>query len=563
VLRVGIDERRNDAAEWCERAHSVPATGRENGEPMADFNGNLFAPILFRALQTALEAAPTLLCGLVLAGLLRGMIGPETLRRWFTKDLRIGPIRAGLIGLLLPVCSFGVLPVAWELRRAGVARATVLTFLLTAPLVNPISLAYAIQKLESHGAVAVSAFLGLLLGAFAILIGVGVLLGRWLPEPVAAPADLPPLPASDLRRVAVVGLTAARGVTGILLLFLFVGLLGSGLLALYPGGALEQAANDRSPWTPLHMALVALPSQVPPHQGGLLLGEMLLMGVSFGVAFVFLLLGIGLNLGTLVWIARAYGFQVLAYVLPLVVGATLVVGYALPLALPNLAPASARGRHFLEIESTGGAEIARARALEDNLINDKGEPQWLGIATCAALGILVLVGLVCRMLGERAAIRRLMTQPSGQTTSPPGSAWNKHLSAPQLTGAGLIFLLVVAVAVLYLSYPSPEVVLDEMNGVQIELNLTLKTDPLARQEALRLVALWQRLQGKLGMGDFLRRGRFESPLRQPSEDLRVGIERLRAALVEMKPADELNALYAEARKAATRCRQAMEPGREP
>ncbi len=530
---------------------------------MVDFNENLFAPILFRALQTALEAAPTLLCGLLLAGLLRGLIDPRALRRWFTNDPRVGPIRAGLIGLLLPVCSFGVLPVAWELRRAGVARATVLTFLLTAPLVNPLSLAYAIQKLESHGAVAVSAFLGLMLGALVVLTGLGILLGRWLPEPVVAPADLPPLPASDLRRVAVAGLTAARGATGILLLFLFVGLLGSGLLALYPGGALEQAANDHSLRAPLRAALVALPSQLPPQQGAMLLCEMLLMGVSLGVAFVFLLLGIGLNLGTLVWIAWVYGARVLACVLPLVVGATLVVGYALPLALPNLAPDAARGRHFLEIETTGGAEIARARALEDNLINDKGETQWLGIATCAALGALVLAGLVCRALGERGTIRHQMTQPSGQTAHKPGPAWNKHLSAPQLTGAGLVLLLVVAVAVLYLSYPPPGVVLDEMNGVQIELNLTLKTKPLARQDALRLVAQWQRLQSKLSMGDFLRRGRFASPLRQPSEELRVDIERLRTALVEMKPAEELNALYAEARNAATRCRQALEPGREP
>src|SRR5258708_4153009 len=108
-------------------------------------------PVLFRALQCLLEAAPTLLCGLVTAGLMRGIVGPEALRRWFTDDTRFGPARACLLGLLLPVCSLGVLPVAWELRRAGVPRVIVLTFLLSAPLTNPFALASSLQTLESQG----------------------------------------------------------------------------------------------------------------------------------------------------------------------------------------------------------------------------------------------------------------------------------------------------------------------------------------------------------------------------------------------------------------------------
>ena len=43
---------------------------------MTDSNTNLIWVVIFRTLQTALEAAPTLLCGLFIAGLLRGMVGP-------------------------------------------------------------------------------------------------------------------------------------------------------------------------------------------------------------------------------------------------------------------------------------------------------------------------------------------------------------------------------------------------------------------------------------------------------------------------------------------------------
>src|SRR4029077_3583081 len=81
---------------------------------MTEYNINLIRVVLFRTLQTLAVAAPTLLCGLLLAGAIRGMVGPTAVRRWFTDDPRIGPARAWLTGLLLPVCSFGVLPIAWE-----------------------------------------------------------------------------------------------------------------------------------------------------------------------------------------------------------------------------------------------------------------------------------------------------------------------------------------------------------------------------------------------------------------------------------------------------------------
>src|SRR5262249_27577150 len=159
----------------------------------------------------------------------------EALRRWIPPDPISGPLRACLLGFLLPVCSLGVLPVVWELRRAGVARAAVLTFLFTAPLAHPLSLVFALRKLAEQGPVAIGVFVGLLAVALAALTCGGMLLGRWLPEPVTRPPDLPALPGDAVDRLVVVGLTAARGITGVLPGFLIIGLIGSGLVALYPG----------------------------------------------------------------------------------------------------------------------------------------------------------------------------------------------------------------------------------------------------------------------------------------------------------------------------------------
>ena len=127
---------------------------------MSDSAMNLFWVVLFRTAQTVLDAAPTLLCGLFVAGLMRGMIGPEPLRQWFSADDRIGPVRAWITGLLLPVCSFGVLPIAWELKRAGVPRASLVVLMATAasfrlPL-EPIVLVLGVDALMDMGRTAIN-----------------------------------------------------------------------------------------------------------------------------------------------------------------------------------------------------------------------------------------------------------------------------------------------------------------------------------------------------------------------------------------------------------------------
>ena len=46
------------------------------------------------------------------------------------------------IGMLLPICSLGVIPVVRELRRSRVSGGAILAFAMTAPLFNPLSMLY-------------------------------------------------------------------------------------------------------------------------------------------------------------------------------------------------------------------------------------------------------------------------------------------------------------------------------------------------------------------------------------------------------------------------------------
>lgn len=527
---------------------------------MSDSTINLIWVILFRTAQTLLDAAPTLLCGLFVAGLMRGMIGPITLRQWFTTDYRVGPVRAWFIGLILPVCSFGILPIAWELKRAGVPRACVLTLLFSAPLANPFSLIYAFQRLEGTGPLGLAAFAFLLLGSFGITVGLGVFLGRFLPEERTL-KDLPPVPASAPRRVGVVALTMVRALVGDLLPFLVIGAFGSGLLAAVPGGALERALNDRSITSPLHVACVSIPFQTPAMRGTVLVCESLTSGVSVGRIFVFFLLGIGLHLGTLTWIGWTYGLRLFFCTVPLVIVCSLAVGFAAPFSIPTSAPDASRDCHFLEIESSGGYKVAKARLIRTTLTNDAGEVQWFMVATCAVLAGFWLTGVASTFLGERGSLTHLMTRGEVRPVARQSSVWSAPISRHHQAIAGVAVVLIFVLGGLYIYYPAPHELLNQMDEVQTELALALKSEPVPIRRAIHLASQWKRLQNKLVVSDFLRRGTIDSSVKASSTRLSTSIDRLRSSITSGSSPAELKPLLIETQQAINGCREVIEQGR--
>lgn len=85
------------------------------------------------------EAAPYLVAGFVLAAALREFVPTATINAWF-GGRGIGPLlRATGVGMLLPICSCGVIPLGIGAYRAGAARGTALAFMAATPLISPLS----------------------------------------------------------------------------------------------------------------------------------------------------------------------------------------------------------------------------------------------------------------------------------------------------------------------------------------------------------------------------------------------------------------------------------------
>ena len=69
---------------------------------------------IVRFVQAVAEGAPTFLVGLIVAGVFRRLIGPEGTHKLFGGGTVRSLMQSWGIGMLLPVCSLGVIPVAYE-----------------------------------------------------------------------------------------------------------------------------------------------------------------------------------------------------------------------------------------------------------------------------------------------------------------------------------------------------------------------------------------------------------------------------------------------------------------
>jgi uncharacterized membrane protein YraQ (UPF0718 family) len=94
-----------------------------------------------RFLGIFIEAAPFLLLGTLVSGLIEALVSQEMLLRFLPGNRVVATVLGGLLGLVFPVCECGVVPVARRLMSKSLPPAVAVSFLLAAPIINPIVLA--------------------------------------------------------------------------------------------------------------------------------------------------------------------------------------------------------------------------------------------------------------------------------------------------------------------------------------------------------------------------------------------------------------------------------------
>jgi uncharacterized membrane protein YraQ (UPF0718 family) len=120
------------------------------------------------------QALPFLALGVVVSGLLAAFVTPDRLARWLPRNSGAAILAAGVGGAALPGCECGSVPVARRLFD-GASGAAALTFMLSAPAVNPIVLVATSVAFPGQPRMVVARLAGSLLTA----VIMGALWQRW------------------------------------------------------------------------------------------------------------------------------------------------------------------------------------------------------------------------------------------------------------------------------------------------------------------------------------------------------------------------------------------------
>lgn len=345
-------------------------------------------------LSVALSAAPWLLMGLLIAGLIKAYMPEQLMQRWMGGRGFGSIARAAVIGVPLPLCSCGAIPTALALHRGGAGRGPTTAFLIGTPGVGVDSILLTTVLLGPLMTVA------RVLGAVVTAISTGLMVSLTTTnESVISPvkkinssccssgcgANLDKKPDNEntsvlnkqVRGRLAGGLIYAFGdllddisawlIAGLLLAGVLVTLVPPETLSSLSGGLLSL----------LLMAIIGIPMYICATAATPIAAGLLLSGITPGMALVFLLAGPITSLATLGVLRREFGSLALLLYLGSILVVTTALGWLLDQSL-----------QWLMLDP-----VIQAIQVQELL------PEWLEIAALGILLLLVIRPLRKRLLG--------------------------------------------------------------------------------------------------------------------------------------------------------------------
>lgn len=81
---------------------------------------------------------PFILIGVFVSAIIQNFISEETIQKALPKNKMSSVFIASLMGIVFPVCECGIVPIARRLVMKGVPLYSAATFMLAAPIINPV-----------------------------------------------------------------------------------------------------------------------------------------------------------------------------------------------------------------------------------------------------------------------------------------------------------------------------------------------------------------------------------------------------------------------------------------
>ena len=302
-------------------------------------------PFLWIVWNTTLELAPWLLLGAFVAGLLHVLLPANFIQRQLTG--RWSVLKAVALGVPLPLCSCGVIPMAVGMHRQRASRGATVGFLISTPQTGVDSVLVSAAMLGWPFAlfkVVAALVTGLVGGGIANLVAAKEAAS---PKPASPDAALPIMPSDSttsssasaisssasaidtrdrsLRGVVEHALEILRSIWG----WLVIGVVISALISTLLGdqlGAGSLAAYGTLAAMGVALA-ISLPLYVCATSSVPIAAALVGSGLPPGAALVFLMAGPATNVATLGAVHRTLGGRILAVYLTTIIAGSMLGGW--------------------------------------------------------------------------------------------------------------------------------------------------------------------------------------------------------------------------------------------
>ncbi len=297
------------------------------------------------------QAAPFLLFGFFVAGLLKALAPADLLVRHFGGRGFVSVLKGALLGAPLPLCSCGVLPAAMGLRRQGAGAGATTAFMIATPEtgVDSLAVTYALIDPLMTALRPISAVLTALVAGLAA----NLLPERSIPalqpvngtEAAGCASGCCPRGGSDGCATTAPGVAecpAGRSrladrlrdglghAFGEMLadvgLWLVLGVLAAGAIGAFLPPTLFVDLPGGEVTSMLAMLVIGVPMYVCASSSTPIAASLLLKGLSPGAALVFLLTGPATNATTITVMARTFGPALTGVYVASIVGCSLAFG---------------------------------------------------------------------------------------------------------------------------------------------------------------------------------------------------------------------------------------------
>jgi len=323
--------------------------------------------VAFEAFDLLARMAPYLLLGFVVAGALHVLLPTGAVARLLGRPGLGSVVKAAAVGVPLPLCSCGVVPVAASLKQSGASGGSVVSFLVSTPTtgVDSMLATYSLLGLPIAAIRVVASFvLGIVAGGLTAL-------GLRTAEPQSPIAPAAGAAAAPARNRLVSGLVYGFDelLGGIARPLLFGLLLGGAISHFLPPGVLE-GYMGRGVVSYLVMMVVGIPLYVCASGSIPLAAALMAKGISPGAGLVFLIAGPATNMATMSVVSKMVGPRALVIYLAVIAAGSLGVGAAtdalfaaFPALTPAIASAHEHGHTGLSLFEIGSGAVLGALAL--------------------------------------------------------------------------------------------------------------------------------------------------------------------------------------------------------